>query len=105
MGETLSAKEVCKGAGYLCNHPVPFQVAQRSAAPYTRSGMGDIEDDVPSSVASAIVAAADLAGVGITVARVVDLVPRARYVKRAAARWFGSAEAHAMRGDVPSAAS
>ena len=51
--------------------------------------MGDIEDDVPPSVASAIVAAADLAGVGITVARVVDLVPRARYVNRAAAQILG----------------
>jgi predicted Zn-dependent protease len=28
VGETLSAKEVCRGAGYLCNHPVPFQVAR-----------------------------------------------------------------------------
>ena len=26
VGATLSAKEVCAGSGYLCNHPVPFQV-------------------------------------------------------------------------------
>lgn len=28
VGETLNAKEVCRGAGYLCNHPIPFQVAR-----------------------------------------------------------------------------
>ena len=29
VGAVLNAKEVCKGAGYLCNnHPVPFQVAR-----------------------------------------------------------------------------
>lgn len=28
VGTTLSAKEVCRGAGYLCNHPIPFQVVR-----------------------------------------------------------------------------
>ena len=28
MGVTLSAKEVCRGAGYLCNQQLPFQVVR-----------------------------------------------------------------------------
>ena len=28
VGVELSAREVCRGAGYLCNHPMPYQVAR-----------------------------------------------------------------------------
>jgi len=28
VGVTLSAREVCRGAGYLCNHQMPFQVVR-----------------------------------------------------------------------------
>ena len=28
VGVVLNAKEVCRGVGYLCNHPIPFQVAR-----------------------------------------------------------------------------
>jgi len=28
VGVVLGAKEVCRGAGYLCNHPIPFQVVR-----------------------------------------------------------------------------
>lgn len=28
VGVTLSAREVCRGAGYLCNHKLPFQVVR-----------------------------------------------------------------------------
>ncbi len=28
VGVTLSAKEVCRGAGYFCNQPLPFQVVR-----------------------------------------------------------------------------
>ena len=28
VGVTLNAKEVCRGAGYLCNHPIPFQAVR-----------------------------------------------------------------------------
>ncbi|MGH9809302.1 MAG: hypothetical protein ACRD9W_18970, partial [Terriglobia bacterium] len=28
VGVELSTREVCRGAGYLCNHPIPFRVAR-----------------------------------------------------------------------------
>lgn len=28
VGVTLGAREVCRGAGYLCNHPMPYQVVR-----------------------------------------------------------------------------